>query len=1800
MISREVWTETGIPMNKRDTDAMSFDPSTESSGSQRKSAATYRRRRTAAIAIVASMLGGGFYLPIFSGVAGAVPLISEPPLTGAIVSFPARDFISADGWSAYPFVNVDVIRDGVVVGFAHDLIPDDGGVEVNHPGGACWNTVTPNIVGGDIVRLTGLDAAHVPLAIDQTTTANVTVTETVHQTGPGRVEMSGTALKGNGDGMRASELEAGALSGAAARFTGGLHANMRLLIAGPLDTLATTGTQLTADDAGNWTAVWTELNAVDMELALASESRIVWLGGGTGSTIFEVADGIAPGPFSAACNAPLAGPIVSTSSTTIDLPATTVTAPLTTSAASLLLVTNAGFGTDASTELIVSSVRAIGPDADQFVVTNTCSGTPVVVGGTCDVSVRFRPTTITPSQLKTATIAILSNAGNSTVSVRATGYALTAGQSVAVLIAKPANLDFGTRAVANTSPAQSVVIKNIGNLDAEVSATTITGAADFTIASQNCTTGAIAPLATCAIDVTFAPAAQTARAATLNIASNSTALSVGLAGSGLDTANIVPFPHLPIELGTFMDRDFVSVGGFDAGELLTIQIIRHGVVVGSAFNVLAGNDGVAEVNHPGGSCWEGVTPDIRAGDAVRVTRADGRAYEMLNADVKVTQKATAITPESFIVAEKGYARDLATGGPLPLGSIEARLIASTRNPFAINGRRALTSADAPTRSTLTFDPIDPITNPDGVNWTATWDFTDSPDPAADVALAGSEQNRLLWLGRDPVALAEISFAEDAPGNANGPFSGACGVAEGPTPGIAVMTPSSTFPALTEGDTGDRTYKVRNIGTAPLEISSIAFAGSNPGDFSLVGDVPAPIAAGSSATFTVRFSPTTVTGRGARSAIIQINDNAVGSPHTARATGLAVLTASASALMTPAALTFGDTQVGLTAATQSITVLNEGGADLSFSSFAVANTTVGTTAVDFSIVNDTEDGHCNSTQSIPADGTCLIEVAFTPSAVNNRAATLTIESNDPLGAKAATLTGTSSISAEGAFDPPRLPHAISVFPVRDYVAAAGFSPDEVVVIEAWRNGVMIGQSDALSPREGGLVEVNHVITTGCWETATPDLQAGDIVRAVARLQADETGAIVSMDQIHVQGIEVNMGVTQTAPDTVVFTGTAVDTFTGLPLAAAEFQPRITTKTINNFSTSGRQDLRAGAGGEGSITMTGKHWTATFSGLTAADINFAVNGDEKALWLGRVPATLNEQSHTEWGEIPGPAGACPVAGNRPDLARIPRPTLAPATLNTGYSGSLITGTASANNVSTFTNTGTVALTGISVGTVDGLNPGDFTRTTNCPDTLNAGESCTVTVSFKATADGLRFASIPISHSGQNGVTHMVVSGVGVGAPTFTAIAPAIAGRGATVTITGTQLTSTIGVTFEALGQAAQAAASFTVIDDTTITAVIPENLSGTTLAPLATAVAVTTRGGTATLAGGVGGLTVNGTPPTITLRTPISGVAGTTVTITGTGFIVGATTVTFNGVVAALAATPAASTTSITVVVPAEANTTGAAITDAELRVITINGGTSTTFTVGSSPRLTGFSAAATKPGIAVTLTGTGFTAASTVTFTTATNGTVAAAVAAATRTSTSLRVTVPATAVQGLVRVATTGFITSSLEFMVNRAPTITSFTPTTGGLAATIVITGNNFRGTTSVSIGGTSVPMFVVNSPTRITVTGLGVRSATGTISIAAFGRGTSAARFTVVQPPTIITFTPTTARRGLNRVTVTGINFVAGSTVSLVQGGVVRAQTATIVSATSITFTPSIATPAGLYNIRVTNAAGSATSVGNLRVNL
>lgn len=79
-------------------------------------------------------------------------------------------------------------------------------------------------------------------------------------------------------------------------------------------------------------------------------------------------------------------------------------------------------------------------------------------------------------------------------------------------------------------------------------------------------------------------------------------------------------------------------------------------------------------------------------------------------------------------------------------------------------------------------------------------------------------------------------------------------------------------------------------------------------------------------------------------------------------------------------------------------------------------------------------------------------------------------------------------------------------------------------------------------------------------------------------------------------------------------------------------------------------------------------------------------------------------------------------------------------------------------------------------------------------------------------------------------------------------------------------------------------------------------------------------------------------------------------------------------------------------------------------------------------------------------------------------------------------------------------------------PTITSFSPTSGPEATTVVVTGSGLLGTTAVRFNGRSAPGFIVNSPTQLTVR-VPAGATTGPISVVtAVSTAVSVPAFTVL----------------------------------------------------------------------------------------
>ena len=376
---------------------------------------------------------------------------------------------------------------------------------------------------------------------------------------------------------------------------------------------------------------------------------------------------------------------------------------------------------------------------------------------------------------------------------------------------------------------------------------------------------------------------------------------------------------------------------------------------------------------------------------------------------------------------------------------------------------------------------------------------------------------------------------------------------------------------------------------------------------------------------------------------------------------------------------------------------------------------------------------------------------------------------------------------------------------------------------------------------------------------------------------------------------------------------------------------------------------------------------------------------------------------------------------------------------------------------------------------------------------------------------------------------------------------------LTITGTNFTGATLVTFGGL-----AATSLSVVNSTTITCITPAHDAG------AVGVIVNTAGGPS---GAFSSYTYI-TPPNITGILPSSGstAGGTSVTITGTNFT-GATLVTFDG----LAATTINVVNSNTITCITPARSAGAVGI-----IVTTGGGPSSefsSFTYNTPPNITGISSltGSTTGGTSITITGTSFTGATSVTF---------GGVAATSLTlvdSTTITCITPARATAGAVGViVTTGGGPSGAfsSFTYILPPNIKSMTPSSvSRVGGTIVtITGTNFIGATSVTLGGLNATSFNVVNGTSITCI-TPARTTGGMVSvIVTTGGGPSNAFSTFIYAPFVSAILPAFGTRtGGTGVKITGIGFTGATSVTF---GGIAATNVSVFNPTTIT----CKTPAGI----------------------
>jgi hypothetical protein len=185
-----------------------------------------------------------------------------------------------------------------------------------------------------------------------------------------------------------------------------------------------------------------------------------------------------------------------------------------TSAPQSIVFTNTGNG-----QLTVASIQATG----DFAQTNNCAVLAASTG-TCTVVVTFTPTSVGS---RTGTMVVTDSAPNSPQTLTLSGSAGAPANTLSV-----SSLSFGEQPVGSSSAAQAVTLTNTGNANMVVSGVSAVG--DFS-QTNNCPAN-LAPLANCAINVTFTPVAGGGRTGSLMVSDNSLGGPglVALSGNGSD------------------------------------------------------------------------------------------------------------------------------------------------------------------------------------------------------------------------------------------------------------------------------------------------------------------------------------------------------------------------------------------------------------------------------------------------------------------------------------------------------------------------------------------------------------------------------------------------------------------------------------------------------------------------------------------------------------------------------------------------------------------------------------------------------------------------------------------------------------------------------------------------------------------------------------------------------------------------------------------------------------------------------------------------------------------------------------------------------------------------------------------------------------------------------------------------------------------------------------------------------------------------------------------------------------------
>ena len=477
-------------------------------------------------------------------------------------------------------------------------------------------------------------------------------------------------------------------------------------------------------------------------------------------------------------------------------------------------------------------------------------------------------------------------------------------------------------------------------------------ASQFQTASDSCSLQTLAPTATCAIQVRFAPTSTGPKTAALAIPSNadSSPDSVTLSGAGTQPAASVT----PAAL-TFGAQ---VAGSSSAAQTLTVEntgtapLHVGALVLGGAdpaqFSLSADGCSSATVA-PAASC----TVDVRFAPATTGTKS---ATVTVASDAPTSPDSVSVSGTGVAPAVTASPSSLAFGNQLVGGPSDYRLLRLVNSgTSALHlGSLALAGSD-PTQFQLASDTCSSQTLAVGAGCALLVRFAPGSTGAKG---------------------ASLSIPSDAASSPDGVALSGTGVA----PAASLAPPAHAFGSVVVGATSaNQIFVLTNTGTAPLLVGTATLVGADPSAFEITADGCASQTVAPSATcsVSVRFAPTV---NGARSASLSIPSDAATSPSTAALTGTGV---SPAVGLSPTSHAFADQLAGTTSAPHTFTVTNTGSAPLHLGTLSLA----GADPSQFAVSSD----GCSSATVAPTTS-CTVDVSFAPAGPGAKSAGLRVPSD----------------------------------------------------------------------------------------------------------------------------------------------------------------------------------------------------------------------------------------------------------------------------------------------------------------------------------------------------------------------------------------------------------------------------------------------------------------------------------------------------------------------------------------------------------------------------------------------------------------------------------------------------------------------------------------------------------------------------------------------------------------------------------------------------------------------------------------